>query len=191
MIQLVRIRTRRKTRSVKRYTNKKTTEFQQQDSDHAFLESPVKPSLISNHPTSTKSVPNYKNSLVEQGYAEKDVVVERYVNLRYQGTDNSVMIQEPTTTDLTSSSSNLPYADAFREHYKREFGFDLQGRDLLIDDYRVRAIVPGKSPGVCMPVPALPPPTADSHTEAYFETGWEKNVPVFRAESLKPVRVCD
>jgi len=132
-----------------------------------------------------------KGALVEQGYAEEDVVVERYVNLRYQGTDNAVMIQEPTTTDLMSSSSNLPYADAFREHYKREFGFDLQGRDLLIDDYRVRAIVPGKSPGVCMPVPALPPPTADSHTEAYFETGWEKNVPVFRAEGLKPGHIFD
>jgi 5-oxoprolinase (ATP-hydrolysing) len=74
-------------------------------------------------------------ALVAQGYSKESVVLERYINMRYEGTDNAIMILETTDT---------PFGDAFEALYQREFGFVLQDRELLIDDYRVRAIVPGK-----------------------------------------------
>jgi 5-oxoprolinase (ATP-hydrolysing) len=122
------------------------------------------------------------DSLIKQGYSKDDIIVEKYINLRYQGTDTAVMIREPSGDEY---STPLPYADAFRSHYKREFGFDLEGRDLLIDDYRVRAVVKGKTPSDCTEVPLIGPPEPIDRTKAYFETGWE-DVDVFNIDDLKP-----
>ena len=37
-------------------------------------------------------------------------------------------------------SDPLAYAEAFVSNYRREFGFELQNRSILIDDVRVRAV---------------------------------------------------
>jgi 5-oxoprolinase (ATP-hydrolysing) len=122
------------------------------------------------------------SALMKQGYKRDKIVVERYLNLRYQGTDNAVMIREPVST---LASSPLPYADAFRAHYQREFGFVLEGRDILIDDYRVRAVVPGSSPGPCPTVSSLGHAPPHSTTRAYFENGWQE-VNVYLTNKLSP-----
>ena len=86
------------------------------------------------------------------------------------------MVPEPEDGD---------FARAFGERFEREYGFKLVGRDLLIDDVRVRGI--GKStllqrvkisegtPGT------LPDP--DSVARVYFEGGW-REAPVFLLEQL-------
>lgn len=117
-------------------------------------------------------------SLVKQGYSQSDVVVERFVNMRYEGTDNAIMI-----IDKDGSGRGLDVT--FSDLYKREFGFDLQGRDIQIDDYRARAIVPGASPQrPPAPAPKGAPPSTDT-TRAYFQDGW-REVPVYMSESLEP-----
>lgn len=121
-------------------------------------------------------------ALVKQGYKQDSIVIERYLNLRYQGTDNAIMIREPT---LDSARGPLPFADDFRAHYQREFGFVLEGRDILIDDFRVRAVVPGSSPGSVRAVPSLGNAPVHSTTRAYFENGWQE-VNVFLTEALLP-----
>ena len=42
--------------------------------------------------------------------------------MRYEGTDNAIMIPEQTDTS---------FEEAFEASYQREFGFVLQGRDLV------------------------------------------------------------
>ena len=117
-----------------------------------------------------------KAAMKKQGYEESQIVVERFINMRYDGTDNSIMVQE---------SSERTFHDAFIALYMREFGFILSNRDILIDDYRVRAVVPGESPpAVARPSP-LGPPTPDDTTTAFFEDEWRK-VPVFKSENLNP-----
>jgi 5-oxoprolinase (ATP-hydrolysing) len=115
-------------------------------------------------------------ALIEQGYSNGEIVVERFLNMRYQGTDNAIMIPE---------QQNVSFEQAFRALYQREFGFDLEGRDILIDDYRVRAVVPGDTPLASSSPPLLGAPIAESTTRAYFENGWQE-VPVYKMESLKP-----
>ena len=117
-----------------------------------------------------------KDALVRQGYAADDVVVERYINMRYQGTDNAIMIQEV---------SGKTFDESFRELYLREFGFVLEDRDILIDDYRVRAVVPGETPEMLPDPTSLGTPVPVDTTRAYFENGWQ-DVPVYKAEVLKP-----
>ena len=114
-------------------------------------------------------------ALMSQGYETHEIRLERYLNMRYDGTDNAIMIQ----------NSDISYGDAYQSQYKREFGFELEGRDILIDDYRVRAVVPGSTPEPASPVPAkgAPPPLTTSRV--YFENGWEE-VNVYKINSLEP-----
>jgi 5-oxoprolinase (ATP-hydrolysing) len=72
-----------------------------------------------------------------QGFSQKDVNTTRFLNLRYHGTDTAIMIGRPEDDD---------YAAAFRAVYRREFGFDLSGRQILMDDIRIRAR--GKAAGL-------------------------------------------
>ncbi len=122
------------------------------------------------------------NKLINQGYGKDQIKIQKYINLRYDGTDTAVMIEEPSQT---SEGFVLPYADSFRAHYRREFGFELEGRDILIDDYRVRAIVPGKDPDECVPVASLGSPDPVDKQRAYFENGWE-DVNVYNIDDLQP-----
>ncbi|EED95002.1 5-oxoprolinase [Thalassiosira pseudonana CCMP1335] len=120
-------------------------------------------------------------SLMKQGYPKDSIVVEKYLNMRYDGTDNAIMIRENDNNDGVS----LPFARTFVEQYYREFGFELEGRDILIDDFRVRAFVPGQTPTPPADVPSLGAPTPNGWTKAYFENGWE-NVATYNFDDLKP-----
>ena len=107
-----------------------------------------------------------KTELLAQGYKSEQIEIKRYLNLRYQGTDTALMIPEPDSTskydtgitncelgisesspELQKNAEKFPdYVSAFRETYLREFGFDLTGREIIVDDLRVRAVA--KSPGL-------------------------------------------
>jgi 5-oxoprolinase (ATP-hydrolysing) len=119
---------------------------------------------------------NATEKLMHQGYKKAEIETERYLNMRYEGTDNAIMIRE---------TKEMSYGDAFHAQYMREFGFDLEGRNILVDDYRVRAVVPGKTPVAAAPVEPLGAPPARGTTRAYFETGWEE-VSIYKEEDLKP-----
>jgi 5-oxoprolinase (ATP-hydrolysing) len=54
---------------------------------------------------------------------------ERYVNLRYSGSDTMIMILQPEDGD---------YASAFIKEHQREFSFTLPNRKVLVENLRVR-----------------------------------------------------
>ena len=104
-----------------------------------------------------------RKELERQGFSTEDMDDQAYLNLRYQGTDTAMMVARPADGD---------YADAFRTGYLREFGFDLAGRDILIDDIRVR--VRGKTGNLRkleIEKASGPPEKLDS-APCYFEGGW-------------------
>ena len=84
-----------------------------------------------------------------QGFKEEQIGVERYLNLRYDGTDVPVM------TSFAADATADP-AKAFEEQYKREFGFVLEvsfaalRKQMLVSDEHLHALVgdvpvPGRS----------------------------------------------
>lgn len=75
-----------------------------------------------------------------QGFTKAQVKCERFLNLRYHGTDVAVMTPCPLDGG---------YAAAFESLYQREFGFKLD-RPIVVDDVRVRAT------GSAMPVASRP-----------------------------------
>ncbi len=113
--------------------------------------------------------------LCGQGVGEEGIRVRRYLNLRYQGTDTAMMIEEPEDGD---------FAAAFCRIHRREFGFVLQGRPILVDDLRVRAI--GRSRDIRRQTIARATDAAAPETEVrcYFRGGWQQT-PLFRLDNLR------
>lgn len=72
------------------------------------------------------------DALLLQRISKSRIVAERYLNMRFQGSDTPLMIQE--------TSRPGGFLDAFKEAHRQEFGFLPVDRDVIIDDYRVRCI---------------------------------------------------
>ncbi|OQD72560.1 hypothetical protein PENDEC_c020G01208 [Penicillium decumbens] len=70
-----------------------------------------------------------------QGFQSNQVRHEQYLNMRYEGSDTSLMILRPETSS--------DFLDEFRERHRREFNFNSE-RPILVDDIRVRTIASSK-----------------------------------------------
>lgn len=79
----------------------------------------------------TKSV----DALVKQQIPKTQIISERYLNMRFHGSDTALMIQESTRKG--------GFLAAFEDAHRKQFGFVPAGREVIIDDYRVRSV--GKS----------------------------------------------
>ncbi|KIY97611.1 5-oxoprolinase (ATP-hydrolysing) [Monoraphidium neglectum] len=117
-----------------------------------------------------------------QGFGPSQIKVERFLNLRYQGTDVAVMT--PWDPSAPPSAGGDPAA-AFAAAYQREFGFVLQ-RPVAVDDVRVRATgrsaeLPGARAAAAAPGP-LPEPLVVA--SAYFESGGRQPTPAYGLSAL-------
>lgn len=86
-----------------------------------------------------------RKALQDQGFSDKDIVFEEYLNMRYRGTESALMIVKPSGEDTKEHFDGREWAfdKAFVKHHRYEFGFTLDDRDIIVDDVRVRGI--GKS----------------------------------------------
>ena len=77
-----------------------------------------------------KLIATNDEDLAESGF--KKGKHQKFLNLRYEGTDTSIMV---------SGSEDLArYVQGFEESHKREFGFNLEKRKIIIDNVRVRSV---------------------------------------------------
>lgn len=77
-----------------------------------------------------------QSELQNQGFASNRVQLETLLNLRYEGTDTSLMTLQP-------DDGSWDFESVFVQKYKQEFGFVLQDKPIIVDDIRVKGI--GKS----------------------------------------------
>lgn len=80
--------------------------------------------------------------LNSQGFTQKQIVHESFLNMRYRGSDTALMIPQPETIE--------GFGDAFTARHHREFGFT-QPREILVDDIRIRGIGKGMDVQVASP----------------------------------------
>jgi 5-oxoprolinase (ATP-hydrolysing) len=69
--------------------------------------------------------------LKESGFDDDRIETISYLNMRYKGTDFTIM---------TSNDNNKDYRSNFEDSYFRQYGFTIKGRDIIVDDIRVRGI---------------------------------------------------
>ncbi len=113
------------------------------------------------------------SELTVKGYARSTITFTGYLNLRYDGTDTSFMIARP-------SDNNFHMAMSAR--YRQEFGFDLEHRELLVDDIRIRAIssIPFQEKRNRI---KSTPGRAREISRCYFTGGW-RDTPVYHLDDL-------
>jgi len=113
--------------------------------------------------------------LAKEGFGKDSIEHEIFLNMRYKGSDTSLMI--------AASDAAGDFASAFAARHKREFGFT-QPREILVDDVRCRSV--GKSMQVKVASPfkqlkevkelepsARPEPKPAHIRKVYFEKeGW-------------------
>ncbi len=104
-----------------------------------------------------------ERELLDQGIAYHLIESHRLLNLRYQGTDTALMIQEPADGD---------FAAAFCRTYQREFGFELPGRKLFVDDLRVRSVAREAAPVEGKTSPEEIHLVPIKRLSCYFDAGW-------------------
>ncbi|KAK7049944.1 hypothetical protein VNI00_005374 [Paramarasmius palmivorus] len=127
------------------------------------------------------------NELKRQGFSDDRIVTECYLNMRYDGSDTSLMTLAP-------KDGSFDFQRAFEEAYQKEFGFLLEEKSAVVDDVRVRGI--GKSIQdvgesvfaecdrlVFTDVMGLPE-RRQNMTSMYFEQTGRIDVPVFLLENL-------
>ncbi|MEJ2662381.1 MAG: hydantoinase B/oxoprolinase family protein, partial [Desulfobacteraceae bacterium] len=117
-----------------------------------------------------------RDELARQGFGADHVDATAYLNLRYEGTNTAIMIDAPADGD---------YAGRLSRRYRREFGFDLSERDIMVDDIRVRAR--GRTTGlrrVAISAAEHPTPESLETVPCYSDQGW-RDTPVFDLGQLK------
>ncbi|CDR88707.1 related to 5-oxoprolinase [Sporisorium scitamineum] len=77
-----------------------------------------------------------QQELEAQGFRAERIELQTLLNLRYEGTDTSLMTLQP-------SDGNWDFERVFVEKYKQEFGFVLEDKNIIVDDIRVKGV--GKS----------------------------------------------
>ena len=73
-----------------------------------------------------------RERLMSQGIREKSITCEMYLNMRYQGTETSIMVLKPADGD---------FKNEFKKIHLREFSFVFPDeKTIYVDDVRVRGI---------------------------------------------------
>ncbi|KDQ17380.1 hypothetical protein BOTBODRAFT_64359 [Botryobasidium botryosum FD-172 SS1] len=143
-----------------------------------------KPRLMARLSALSSSV---RKELEKQGFKEKSIVLERYLNMRFEGTDTALMALEPV-------DGEADFEKSFKDTYKDEFGFLLEGKKITIDDIKVRGI--GKTyddlgPSVFEEVSSLDTrPVSESkvdskHSVYFEEKGRLDDTPVYLLPNLE------
>lgn len=113
------------------------------------------------------------------------MIYERYVNLRYTGSDTIIMILQPDDGD---------YAAAFVKEHQREFSFTLPNRRVLVENLRVRGRANAgtqlaKKKSISKELATIPESAVSVEGQntlrVYFESGWT-NAPLFVLKDRTP-----
>jgi 5-oxoprolinase (ATP-hydrolysing) len=126
---------------------------------------------------------NASLELKEQGFTDQDITYETFLNLRYAGSSNSLMVLKGAGWDFQTE---------FEERHLREFGFLFQEKPILVDDFRVRAIGAAHEKIAASPFAQLkkaaslkvPDAVPDATNKVYFEGAGYLETPTFELPKI-------
>ncbi|XP_054717716.1 5-oxoprolinase-like [Uloborus diversus] len=113
-----------------------------------------------------------REALQSQGFSEKEITLELFLNLRYVKTDCSLMCIGPSVTSPPYCLKEN-FLTCFLERYEREFGFCIPDRDIVVDDIRVRGIGNQHFDFSCEIENAVNPPEPKVVEKCYFDGGYQ------------------
>ncbi|OAV94804.1 hypothetical protein, variant [Puccinia triticina 1-1 BBBD Race 1] len=147
------------------------------------------------------------DSLHKQGFEDRRIVVERFLNMRYDGTDTALMVLDPSSARPPNSGQGEPdyfdYLAAFKAAYRQQFGFILAPSVAVVcDDVRVRGSgksseaegesVAAQLARIRFAPFALPPADEGGFAMVFFEqTMGRVRTPVLALEKFRPGDILD
>jgi len=105
--------------------------YELQEPCSTFYTPANKPSLTTRLDKLTSDV---RAELEAQGFEPHRVKVERMLNMRFDGTDTSLMVL-PISAE---GNGEEDFETAFKRVYRSEFGFLLDSKNIIVDDIKVR-----------------------------------------------------
>ena len=125
------------------------------------------------------------DALLAQGISEDSIQIEKFLNMRYQGSDSQLMI--PASVDGGA------FLASFRINHLREFSFTDDARRVVVDDVRVRASgsshrLHERSYQADLQTVEKAPVQYGRDTQyknVYFEGGW-RPIPILPLDTLRP-----
>lgn len=111
-----------------------------------------------------------RNELRKQGFADDCIICEPYLHMRYDGTDCALMCSPSPTGSGTKFGDFLK---TFLERYQTEFGFTIQGRNIVVDDIRVRGVGKSAIEEEQEKPTATDEAKSEKVTQVYFEGGYQ------------------
>ncbi|KAJ8586022.1 hypothetical protein M405DRAFT_875156 [Rhizopogon salebrosus TDB-379] len=107
--------------------------YELQEPSSTFYSAQTRRTLVARLDKLTNDV---KAELKRQGFEGDRVIVERMLNMRFEGTDTALMVL-PHQDDANGAED---FEAAFKRVYKAEFGFLLDTKSIIVDDVKVRGI---------------------------------------------------
>ena len=134
-------------------------------------------------------------TLKDQGFEEKNIHFEEYLNMRYRGTESALMVIKPTKDEAEKEydGDDWAFGKAFVSQHEQEFGFTLPDRDIIVDDVRARGIgktFEGLEKTVDQQLKEIKPQDLDKGAKeygkrnVYFETGRQETA-IYKLEDLE------
>ncbi|KAK7736146.1 hypothetical protein SLS53_007174 [Cytospora paraplurivora] len=121
--------------------------------------------------------------LESQGFTKDRISHDYYLNMRYSGSNNSLMILKGESWDFKVE---------FEKAHKREFGFNFPDKAIIVDDIRVRATGAAHAKVEKSPYKQLKelkdtfgaPPASDGNSKVYYAEGGWTETPTFQLQTL-------
>ncbi|KAM9308642.1 5-oxoprolinase [Gastrophryne carolinensis] len=122
-------------------------------------------------------------ALQRQGFHRSQIDLEPFLHLRYERTDCALMCSARGYPGHSDSCFVGDFKEAFTARYKKEFGFTIPSRAIVVDDIRVRGT--GSTGIRCESRinPSGQPARVENVTQCYFEDGY-KDTNVYLLEDL-------
>ncbi|RUS91769.1 hypothetical protein EGW08_000477 [Elysia chlorotica] len=118
-----------------------------------------------------------------QGFESDQIETHPFLHLRYHGTDCALMCSNHHAAQPGVTSTYGDFLRAFISRYQTEFGFTLEGRDICVDDIRVRGIGKSLAAGHLQVSQATGPAVKEKVVKCHFEEGY-LNTSVYLLDSL-------
>lgn len=122
-----------------------------------------------------------EEALMDQGIRAGRITSERYLNMRYRGSDTALMIRD--------DDKDHDFMSSFVATHHQEFGFTPVDSEVIVDDIRVRSIgqsavdKPSSPIAEYSAVKTWTSPSTELRKAIYFAGGWQ-DTPIYQLKDL-------
>lgn len=113
-----------------------------------------------------------EEALHGQGFTSSEISTEVFLHLRYERTDCALMCSAGGYPGNKESCSTGDFRAAFTDRYRKEFGFTISERPIVVDDIRVRGTGRTSIDHQSRVEPRGTEPRVERVTQCYFDDGY-------------------